>query len=111
MTALGYRLTSGGTDNHLFVVDLRPQGLTGNKATKLLDAVHITISKSMIPYDPEKPWITSGIRIGTPALTTRGFTPDVMPEVAKLIDRALKGEEATSVHKDVVALARQYPMP
>jgi glycine hydroxymethyltransferase len=111
MVSRGYRLTSGGTDNHLFVVDLRPQGLTGNKATKLLDAVHITISKSMVPYDPEKPWVTSGIRIGTPALTTRGFTPEVMPEVAELIDRTLKGEEAASVHKDVVALARQYPMP
>jgi glycine hydroxymethyltransferase len=111
MTALGYRLVSGGTDNHLFIVDLRPQGIKGNKATTLLDAVHITISKSMVPNDPEKPWVTSGIRIGTPALTTRGFTPDVMPKVAELIDRALKGEEAASVHKDVVALARQYPMP
>jgi glycine hydroxymethyltransferase len=111
MMQRGYRLTSGGTDNHLFVVDLRPQGIKGNKATTLLDAVHITISKSMVPYDPEKPWVTSGIRIGTPALTTRGFTPDVMPKVAELIDRALKGEEAATVHKDVVALARQYPMP
>ncbi len=111
MTTRGYRLVSGGTDNHLFIVDLRPQQLKGNKATTLLDAVHITISKSMIPNDPEKPWVTSGIRIGTPALTTRGFTPDTMPKVAELIDRALKGEEATSVHKDVVALARHYPMP
>jgi glycine hydroxymethyltransferase len=111
MVSRGYRLTSGGTDNHLFVVDLRPQGIKGNKATTLLDAVHITISKSMVPYDPEKPWVTSGIRIGTPALTTRGITPDVMPKVAELIDRALKGEDAASVHKDVVALARQYPMP
>ncbi len=111
MTARGYKLVSGGTDNHLFLVDLRPQGIKGNGATKLLDAVHITISKSMMPFDPEKPWVTSGIRVGTPAVTTRGFSPAEMPKVAELIDRALQGEDTDSVKREVVALAQRYPMP
>jgi glycine hydroxymethyltransferase len=107
----GFRVVSGGTDNHLFVVDLRPQKLKGNKASKLLDAVHITISKSMIPFDPEKPWVTSGIRIGTPAVTTRGFTPDEMPHIARLIARGLSGEDTEAVRAEVKALARAHPMP
>ncbi len=111
MSARGYRVVSGGTDNHLFVVDLRPQKLKGNKASKLLDDVHITISKSMIPNDPEKPWVTSGIRIGTPAVTTRGFTPEEMPKVAELIDRGLKGDDPEAVRAEVRALARSKPMP
>ncbi|MEG7807591.1 serine hydroxymethyltransferase, partial [Listeria monocytogenes] len=60
----GYRVVSGGTDNHLFVLDLRNKGIKGNKASNLLDQVNITVSKSTVPYDPEKPWVTSGIRIG-----------------------------------------------
>ena len=111
MTARGYKLVSGGTDNHLFLVDLRPQGIKGNGATKLLDAVHITISKSMMPFDPEKPWVTSGIRVGTPAVTTRGFSPTEMPKVAELIDRTLQGEDADSVKREVINLAQRYPMP
>src|SRR5690606_35983090 len=91
MSAKGYRLVSGGTDNHLFLVDLRPKGLTGNKASKLLDAAAITVSKSMIPFDPEKPWVTSGIRLGTPALTTRGFSTAEMSTLADLIDMTLAG--------------------
>ncbi len=111
MEARGYRIVSGGTDNHLFLVDLRPQGLTGNTASKRLDAAGITVSKSMIPYDPEKPWVTSGIRIGTPALTTRGFTPEQMPAVAELIDRALTLASPEEVLPDVRALASAHPMP
>jgi glycine hydroxymethyltransferase len=107
----GYRIVSGGTDNHCFVVDLRGQGLTGNKASKLLDKVHITISKSMIPFDPEKPWITSGIRIGTPALTTRGFMPDEMPRVAELIDAGLSTAEPEQIKAEVIRFARDHPMP
>ena len=90
--ALGYRVVSGGTDNHLFVLDLRPQGLNGTKATKALDANHITISKSTLPYDTEKILHGGGIRIGTPAVTTRGMLEGDMPNIANLIDRALKGE-------------------
>ncbi len=111
MKQKGYRLISGGTDNHMFVVDLREKGIKGNKASTMLDAAHITVSKSTVPYDTEKPWVTSGIRIGTPAITTRGFTPDQMPKVADYIDRALSGEDPQAVKHDVIALARQHPMP
>jgi glycine hydroxymethyltransferase len=111
LSARGYRIVSGGTDNHLFVVDLRPQELTGKKAVDRLDPANITVSKSMIPFDPEKPWVTSGIRIGTPAITTRGFSVDEMPQLAALIDRALRGEETEGIRKEVVALARRHPMP
>ncbi len=108
---LGYRIVSGGTDNHCFIVDLRDKGLTGNKASILLDKVHITISKSMIPFDPEKPWVTSGIRIGTPALSTRGFDPDTMPTVADFIHRGLLAQDAETLKTEVVAFARGFPMP
>jgi glycine hydroxymethyltransferase len=111
MTSKGYRLISGGTDNHMFVIDLRDKGIKGNKASTMLDAAHITVSKSTVPYDTEKPWVTSGIRIGTPAITTRGFTADEMPKIAEYIDRALHSEDAESVKRDVIALARLHPMP
>ena len=111
MADRGYRIVAGGTDNHLFLVDLRPQGMTGNTASKRLDTAGITVSKSMVPYDPEKPWVTSGIRIGTPALTTRGFTTDEMPAVADLIDRALQGDAGEAVASEVRALASAHPMP
>ena len=111
LTTRGYRIVSGGTENHLLLVDLRPKGLTGKKAVDRLDPVRITVSKSMVPFDDKKPWITSGIRLGTPALTTRGFTTAEMDAVADLIDRALGDEDPTSVRTDVIALARKHPMP
>ncbi len=104
----GYRVVSGGTDNHLFVLDLRPQGLNGTKATKRLDANHITISKSTLPYDTEKILHGGGIRIGTPAVTTRGMVEEDMPKIADLIDRALKGED---VKDEVHAFAGGFPLP
>ncbi|MCD0156511.1 serine hydroxymethyltransferase [Deinococcus sp. 6GRE01] len=104
----GYRVVSGGTDNHLFVLDLRPQGLNGTKATRLLDANHITISKSTLPYDTEKILHGGGIRIGTPAVTTRGMAESDMQTVADLIDRALKGED---VKAEVHAFAGGFPIP
>lgn len=107
----GYRVISGGTDNHLFVLDLRPQGLNGTKATRLLDAAHITISKSTLPYDTEKIIHGGGIRIGTPAITTRGMTEAHMPKIAELIDRALKGEDANTLRAEVKAFASQFPLP
>jgi glycine hydroxymethyltransferase len=107
----GYRIVSGGTDNHLILVDLRPRGLTGKAAVDRLDPVQITVSKSMVPFDETKPWITSGIRLGTPALTTRGFTTQEMEEVAELIHRALSGDEPAAVHREVEALALRHPMP
>ena len=111
MAERGYSIVSGGTDNHLFLVDLRPQELTGNQASKLLDAAAITVSKSMIPFDPQKPWVTSGIRIGTPALTTRGFSAEEMTEVAELIHRTLAGGEPAAIKAEVQALAARHPMP
>jgi len=82
---LGYRIVSGGTDNHLFIVDLRSKGITGRDAEQLLARAGITVSRSCIPNDPAKPWVTSGIRIGTPAITTRGFDEgDVMALVHRI---------------------------
>ncbi|GEM48928.1 serine hydroxymethyltransferase [Deinococcus cellulosilyticus] len=105
---LGYRVVSGGTDNHLFVLDLRPQGINGTKATKLLDANHITISKSTLPYDTEKILHGGGIRIGTPAVTTRGMKESDMATIASLIDRTFKGED---VQTEVHAFASKFPLP
>ncbi|WP_425147129.1 serine hydroxymethyltransferase [Deinococcus sp.] len=106
--ALGYRVVSGGTDNHLLVLDIRPQGLNGTKATRLLDANHITISKSTLPFDTEKILHGGGIRIGTPAVTTRGMVESDMRTIAGLIDRALKGED---VKAEVHAFAGGFPLP
>jgi glycine hydroxymethyltransferase len=111
LVSRGLRIVSGGTDNHLFVVDLRPLEMTGNTASKRLGAAGITVSKSMIPFDPEKPWVTSGIRIGTPALATRGFLPQEMEAVADLVDRALRSEQPEGLRHEVRALARTHPMP
>ena len=89
LTRLGYRLVSGGTDNHLMLIDLRNKGMTGVDAETILDRVHITVNKNMIPYDPEKPAVTSGIRLGTPTATTEGMGQDEMRQIARLIDTAL----------------------
>ncbi|WP_018466731.1 serine hydroxymethyltransferase [Calidithermus timidus] len=107
----GYRVVSGGTDNHLFVLDLRPQGIKGNKASSILDKVNITVSKSTVPYDPEKPWVTSGIRIGTPAITTRNFTAEEMPLIAAFIDEALTQGPSEELRERVRAFASAHPMP
>ena len=110
----GYALVSGGTDNHLVLLDLRSKGLTGKVAEEALGRAEITVNKNMIPGDPESPFVTSGIRIGTPALTTRGMGPDEMRQVVELIDRALSApDDAASlqkVRKDVEALADGFPL-
>lgn len=107
----GYRIVTGGTDNHLMLVDLRPKGLTGKEAEERLDAVGITVNKNAIPFDPKPPRVTSGIRIGTPAITTRGFTPEEMPLVAELIDRALTEGPSEALREAVRRLALEHPMP
>ncbi|BFH75355.1 serine hydroxymethyltransferase [Thermus thermophilus] len=107
----GYRIVTGGTDNHLFLVDLRPKGLTGKEAEERLDAVGITVNKNAIPFDPKPPRVTSGIRVGTPAITTRGFTPEEMPLVAELIDRALLEGPSEALREEVRRLALAHPMP
>ena len=110
---LGYAIVSGGTDTHLMLVDLRAKGLTGKDAEKLLDQAAITVNKNTIPGDPQSPFVTSGIRIGTPAVTTRGFTETEIRRVAKLIDDVLtRRDEATiaRVRKDVRELTEVFPL-
>jgi len=107
----GYRIVTGGTDNHLMLVDLRPKGLTGKEAEERLDQVGITVNKNAIPFDPKPPRVTSGIRIGTPAITTRGFTPEEMPLVADLMDRALTQGPSEALREEVRRLALAHPMP
>ena len=110
----GLAITTGGTDNHLMLVDLRPKKLTGKVAEEALGKAGITVNKNMIPWDPEKPMTTSGIRVGTPALTTRGMGAREMSLVASLIGRALDapGDEAAlaKVRADVRDLCEQFPM-
>ena len=89
-TKRGYRVVSGGTDNHLFMLDLRTKDITGVDAERLLETVGIYLNRNAIPFDPQKPWITSGIRIGTPAMTTRGMKEDDMIKIAELIDMTIK---------------------
>ena len=111
----GLRIVSGGTDNHLMLVDLRPISITGKEAEERLDSVGITVNKNAIPYDPEKPFIASGIRIGTPAITTCGMKEDETASVARLIASALKdGSDGNlkRITKDVADLTDRYrPYP
>lgn len=98
-----FNLVSGGTDNHLMLIDLRSKGLTGKEATLLLDEVNITVNKNAVPNDPEKPMVTSGIRIGTPAVTTRGLKEEDMVKLAEAIDLTLqKTEEGKTKAKEIV---------
>lgn len=110
----GLRLVSGGTDNHLMLVDVRPKKLTGQQAEHILESVNITVNKNAIPFDPEKPTVTSGVRMGSPALTSRGFNADDMKEVARAIATALEhpgSEEHLDQARIIVAqLCDKYPL-
>lgn len=110
----GLRIVSGGTDNHLLLVDLQAIGLTGKAAEHALDAAGITVNKNTIPFDPASPFVTSGIRLGTAAMTTRGFKEDEMKEVARLIGRVLSNHEEEAVLaealRDVQALTGKFPL-
>ena len=114
LVAAGLRLVSGGTDNHLMLVDLRPKKLNGKIAEEALGKAGITVNKNMIPWDPEKPFVTSGIRVGTPALTTRGMGVAEMGQVASLIGRVLDApaDEASlaRVRGEVHELTRKFPL-
>jgi len=99
----GLRLVSGGTDTHLMLVDLREKGVTGRAAENGLEKAGITVNKNTIPFDPEKPFVASGIRVGTPALTTRGMGKDEIEKIVALIDRALSDIENEQVLSDVKA--------
>ena len=110
----GFDLVSGGTDNHLMLVDLRPRGLTGKQAEEALHRAHITVNKNAVPNDPQKPWVTSGIRIGTPALSTRGFGTDEMTMIAGWIVRVLEQPDdskvAEQVGREVRQLSASFPL-
>jgi glycine hydroxymethyltransferase len=97
----GFRIVSGGTDNHLMLVDLRPFGVTGKVAQEALDRAGVTCNKNAIPNDPEKPFVTSGLRLGTAAVTTAGMGPDEMAEIASMIGRVLRAADDETVAKEV----------
>ena len=112
LLARGFQLVTGGTDNHLSLIDLRPMKVTGVEMQHRLDTVHITANKNAIPNDPEKPTVTSGLRVGTPAVTSRGFTEEDMEEVAELVyltaaDYETRKEEISA---RAVALCGRYPI-
>ncbi len=105
-------IVSGGTDNHLMLLNLEPQGLTGKAVEALLDTAHITANKNTVPNDPQKPFVTSGIRLGTPSVTTRGFNTDDMDKVAEAISLVvLKGEDGVAPARDIIkSLTDTYPL-
>ena len=111
----GYRIVSGGTDNHLVLVDLRPKGLTGDVAEKALESVGIVVNRNVIPNDPEKPDIASGIRIGSPAVTSRGMGKSEVSKIVELIDTALverdHKESLAQVSAETLALCQKFPIP
>lgn len=110
----GFRIVSGGTDNHLMLVDVRSKGLTGKEAEHILDEVGITVNKNTIPFDPAGPLVTSGIRLGTPAVTTRGMTPEAMQRIARAINLALEAkndeEKLEEARRIVAALCAEFPL-
>jgi len=115
LAAGGVKLVSGGTDTHLMLVDVTPLGVGGKIAEETLDRCGITCNKNMIPYDERKPMDPSGIRLGTPALTTRGMGVDEMKRIAAWILRVLRSPEDTAVigttRREVAELAEQFPVP
>ena len=111
----GFRIVSGGTDNHLMLIDLRPKHATGKAVANALDLARITVNKNMIPFDPEKPFVTSGIRVGTPAITTRGLKEAEMVQVADFIERGVEHREdeaaLRSIGNEVKEFMAAFPMP
>ncbi len=114
MTSLGYDIVSGGTDNHLMLVDLTNRDLSGKKVENALGAAGITVNKNMIPFDTKSPFVTSGIRIGTPAVTTRGMKESEMKQIASFIDRAIKNveneSELANIKKEVAQLCSKFSL-
>ena len=111
---MGYDIVSGGTDNHLILIDLRNKGVNGKIAEEALGKAAITVNKNMVPFDTESPFVTSGIRIGSPAMTTRGFGEEEFKQVAKLIDKVVQNPDDEAVHesvtKEVKALCENFPL-
>ena len=115
LAMLGYRIVSGGTDNHLMLIDLRPHGLTGVEAQTALDHAAITVNKNAIPFDTEPITKTGGIRVGTPAMTTRGLKEEEMMEIAELMHAALEDRndqtKVAAVRREVIRLTSRLPLP
>ena len=107
-------MVSGGTDNHIVLMDLRGTGITGKAAETALDSVGITVNKNTVPWDPEKPTVTSGIRMGTPAVTTRGLAEADLTEVSHMIDDTLRGDGSPAqlgeVRQRVKSILDRYPL-
>jgi glycine hydroxymethyltransferase len=110
----GYNIISGGTDNHLMLIDLRNKNITGKKAQETLDRAHITLNKNSVPFDDKSPFVTSGIRVGVPAVTTRGLKENDMPRIVDLIDRVLMNIDDASVvsavANDVHDFMNEFPL-
>ncbi|MDD5347949.1 MAG: serine hydroxymethyltransferase, partial [Candidatus Omnitrophica bacterium] len=114
MQELGFRIVSGGTDNHLFLVDLTNKKITGKEAQVLLEQVNITVNKNLIPFDPLPPAQASGIRIGTPAITTRGIKEPEVVKIAEWIDEAVVNRtdagKLSAIKKEVLKLTKKFPL-
>ena len=114
LTKRGLRIVSGGTDSHLFLVDLRPKNVTGKDAEAALGRAHITVNKNAIPNDPQKPMVTSGVRIGSPAMTTRGFRKPEAEQLSHLIadvlDRPQDDASLERVASEIKALCARFPV-
>ena len=114
MEKKGYRIVSGGTDTHLFLIDLRPKNVTGKEAASILEKVNITVNKNLIPFDPKPPATASGIRIGTPAVTTRGIKKDGIEKIADFIDETLSNKDnpdiLSSLKARVIDFMKNYPL-
>src|SRR5690606_24781258 len=114
LIAGGLRLVTGGTENHLVLVDLTPADITGKDAEHLLESVGVTCNKNQIPFDPRSPFVTSGVRLGTPAMTTRGFKEEEMREVAAIITETIKSREdeaaLAGLRERVAKLCAAFPL-
>jgi glycine hydroxymethyltransferase len=112
--AKGYGIISGGTDNHLMLIDLRNKNITGKKAQETLDRAHITLNKNAVPFDDKSPFVTSGIRVGVPAVTTRGMKEEHMQPVVDMIDKVLMNIDDENMVKqtagEVHAFMEQFPL-
>ncbi len=114
LSEYGFRIVSGGTDTHLLLVDLRPKNLTGKQLEEALDYVGITVNKNMIPFDTEKPMVTSGVRIGTTAMTIKGMKEKDMEEIGEIINEVANNIDnkdiLNQIKKDVLDISKRFPL-
>ena len=108
--SLGYDVVSGGTDNHLFLLDLRNKGVDGKSAELALVKAHITVNKNMVPFDTQSPFVTSGMRMGTAAVTSRGMKEDDMIKIVHFIDKALTEKDFKIIREEINEWANKFPL-